>query len=69
LGKLNVILIKGGVVMSNIRSSFNNIKGHRVETARETIKFEDRHYLREPHGIQEGIRKDKKLKMNHKTFE
>ena len=55
--------------MSNIRSSFNNIKGHRVETARETIKFEDRHYLREPHGIQEGIRKDKKLKMNHKTYE
>jgi len=67
LGKLNLILIKGGVVMSNIRSSFNNIKGQQVETARETIKFENRHYLREAHGIQEGIRKDKKIKMNPKT--
>ncbi len=52
--------------MSNIRSSFSNIKGHQVETARETIKFENRHYLREAHGIQEGIRKDKKIKMSKK---
>ena len=54
--------------MSNIRSSFNSIKGHRMETARETIKVDGRHYLRESHGIQEGIRKDKKIKMNRKTY-
>lgn len=52
--------------MSNIRSEFGNIKGHQVETARQTIKFENRHYLREAHGIQEGIRKDKKIKIDRK---
>ncbi|MGL5315732.1 MAG: hypothetical protein ACRC92_20925 [Peptostreptococcaceae bacterium] len=52
--------------MSNIRSNFSNIKGHQVETGRETIKFENRHYLREAHGIQEGIRKDKKIKIDRK---
>ena len=46
--------------MSNIRREFGNLKGHQVETARETIKFEERHYFRESHGIQEGVRKDKK---------
>lgn len=52
--------------MSNIRSQFDNIKGHQVETSRQTIKFENRHYLREAHNIQNGIRKDKKIKMQKK---
>ena len=52
--------------MSNIRSEFGNLKGHQVETARKTLKFENRHYYREAHGIQAGIRKDKKLKMDKK---
>ena len=52
--------------MSNIRSEFGNLKGHQVETARKTLKFENRQYYREAHGIQDGIRKDKKLKMDKK---
>ncbi|MFR6244804.1 MAG: hypothetical protein ACLUL3_00125 [Romboutsia timonensis] len=52
--------------MSNIRSEFGNLKGHQVETARKTLKFENRHYYREAHGIQDWIRKDKKLKMDKK---
>ncbi len=52
--------------MSNIRSEFGNLKGHQVETGRQTLKFENRHYLREAHGIQEGIRKDRKIKMGKK---
>lgn len=52
--------------MSNIKSEFSNIKGHQVETGRETLKFENRHYLREAHGIHEGIRKDKKIKIDKK---
>lgn len=56
----------GGGFMSNIRSNFENLKGHRVEAGRETIKFENRHYMREAHGIQEGIRKDKKIKIDKK---
>ena len=52
--------------MSNIRSEFSTLKGHQVETARKTLKFENRHYLREAHGIQDGIRKDKKIKIDKK---
>lgn len=52
--------------MSNIRSSFDNLKGKQIETARETIKFENRHYMREAHNIQEGVRKDKKIKIGKK---
>ncbi|WP_195940182.1 hypothetical protein [Romboutsia sp. 1001713B170131_170501_G6] len=52
--------------MSNIRSSFSNIKGRQVETARQTFKLENRHYLREAHGIEEGIRKNKKIKIDRK---
>ena len=32
--------------MSNIRSEFGNLKGHQVETARKTLKFENRHYYK-----------------------
>lgn len=52
--------------MSIIKSSFGNIKGHQVETARKTFKLEGRHYLREAHGIEEGVRKDKKIKIDTK---
>ena len=52
--------------MSHIRSTFTNLKGHQIENARETIKVDSRHYLREAHGIQDGIRKDKKVKMQRK---
>ncbi|MEG0844599.1 MAG: hypothetical protein RSD22_11720 [Romboutsia sp.] len=52
--------------MSNIRSSFENIKGKQVETARFTMKVDSRYHQREPHGIQEGIRKDKKVTMGKK---
>ena len=52
--------------MSHIRSTFTNIKGHQVENARETIKVDNRYYSREAHSIQDGIRKDKKVKINKK---
>ena len=52
--------------MSNIRSEFDNLKGHQVETARNTIVIDNRYYGREARGIQDGVRKDKKIKMNHK---
>lgn len=52
--------------MSNIRSSFDNLKGKQVETGRYTMKVDSRYHQREPHGIQEGIRKDKKVKMSKK---
>ena len=52
--------------MSHIRSTFTNVKGHQIENSRQTIKVDNRHYLREAHGIQDGIRKDKKVKMNRK---
>ena len=52
--------------MTNIRSEFDNIKGHQVETARNTIVINNTYYGREARGIQDGVRKDKKIKMNHK---
>ena len=47
--------------MSNIRSEFGNLKGHQVETARNTIVIDNRYYGREARGIQDGVRKDKKI--------
>ena len=52
--------------MTNIRSEFDNIKGHQVETARNTIVIDNRYYGREARNIQDGIRKDKKIKMAKK---
>ncbi|SHH01919.1 hypothetical protein [Tepidibacter thalassicus] len=52
--------------MSDIRSEYTNLKGKRIESGRITNKVEPRHYLREAHSIQEGIRKDKKIKMHKK---
>lgn len=54
--------------MSNIRSTFNNVKGKQVETGRFTMTVNSQYHQREPHGIQEGIRKDKKVKMNRKLY-
>ena len=47
--------------MSNIRSEFGNLKGHQVETARNTIVINNTYYGREARGIQDGVRKDKNL--------
>ena len=52
--------------MSNLRSEFNVIKGHQIEPSREIVNVSKRDYAREPHGIQNGIRKDKKIKMSKK---
>lgn len=51
---------------NNLRSEFGVLKGKTEENARQTIKLNSTHYLREAHGIQEGIRKDRKIKMNTK---
>ncbi|SHJ67693.1 hypothetical protein [Tepidibacter formicigenes] len=52
--------------MSEIRSEYTNLKGKRTESGRITNKLEPRHFLREAHTIQEGIRKDKKIKIHKK---
>ncbi|RKD27327.1 hypothetical protein SAMN02745883_01719 [Caminicella sporogenes DSM 14501] len=60
--------------MSIIRSSFENIKGHRTEISRKTYKKEDRHFHREAKSQkaqllskhQHGTRKDVKIKINRK---
>ncbi len=52
--------------MSTIKSTFGNLKGHQIETTRQTFKFENRHFLREAHGIHEGTRKDKKIPIARK---
>lgn len=52
--------------MANIKIPSNNLKGRQVETGIYNMKLDSRHHEREPHGIQEGIRKDKKIKMNRK---
>lgn len=52
--------------MSLIRSSYDNVNGKRIETGRMTYRLDTRSYWREAHGIQEGVRKDKKLKFHRK---
>jgi hypothetical protein len=39
-----------------------------MEATKSTIRPDQRHFLKEPKNIQSGIRKDKKVKMNHKIF-
>lgn len=51
---------------NNLRSEFGVLKGKTQENATQSIKLNSTHYLREAHGIQEGIRKDKKIKMSTK---
>ena len=52
--------------MSNLRSEFNIIKGHQIDPVREIVNVTKRDYAREVHNIQDGIRKDKKIKMQKK---
>ena len=54
--------------MSNIKNNFDNTKPDQVDHNRIVMKSDARYYQREPHGIQEGIRKDKKIKMNRKLY-
>ncbi|MBP3930706.1 MAG: hypothetical protein J6D47_14240 [Peptostreptococcaceae bacterium] len=49
---------------NNLRSEFGVLKGKPEDNPKQIVN--NLHYLREPHGIQEGIRKDKKIKMNRK---
>ncbi|MGL5713257.1 MAG: hypothetical protein ACRCXT_08760 [Paraclostridium sp.] len=51
---------------SNLRSEFGILKGKTSENATQSIKLNSTHFMREAHGIQEGIRKDKKIKINKK---
>jgi hypothetical protein len=66
LDKLNTTSKKGGIYMqhNNLRSEFGVLKGKPEDNPKQIVN--SLHYLREPHGIQEGIRKDKKIKMNRK---
>jgi len=52
--------------MSSLKSEFGNIKGHQIEPVREIVNVSKRDYGREVHGIQDGVRKDKKIKMQKK---
>lgn len=50
--------------MRNLRSEFGILKGKEENNEQNSIKLNSTHYLREAHGIQEGIRKDRKIKIN-----
>ncbi len=53
--------------MSNIKSHYSNVNGKIIESSRETLKLEPRHYLRESHSIREtDTRKNVKIKMHKK---
>lgn len=54
--------------MANIKNQFHNINERQTQNTIVQGRVDVRHYLREPHGIQEGIRKDKKIKMNRKLY-
>lgn len=52
--------------MNNLRSEFGVLKGKAENNEQRGVKLNSTHFLREAHGIQEGIRKDKKIKINKK---
>ncbi|EQK41336.1 hypothetical protein C672_3077 [[Clostridium] bifermentans ATCC 638] len=52
--------------MTNLRSEFGILKGKAEDNEIKSVKLNSTHFLREAHGIQEGIRKDKKIKINKK---
>ncbi|MGL5693303.1 MAG: hypothetical protein ACRCXA_04440 [Peptostreptococcaceae bacterium] len=55
--------------MADLKNSLKNIQAK--ESLHATVNTTVRNDLthnREPHGIYQGIRKDKKIKMNRKTF-
>ena len=63
MGKLFI----GGDLMSNIKSHYSNLNGKTIESSRETLKLEPRHYLRESHSIREtDTKKNIKIKMHKK---
>ncbi|WP_373598947.1 hypothetical protein [Paraclostridium bifermentans] len=52
--------------MNNLRNEFGVLKGKVEDNSPRSVNLNSTHYLREAHGIQEGIRKDKKIKINKK---
>ena len=52
--------------MLNKQNAFNNIHGNQVDTNKFPMKVAHENYQRESHGLERGIRKDKKIKMNRK---
>lgn len=52
--------------MLNQKNSFNNMNGNQVNGTRLPLKAEHQHDLRESHKLENGIRKDRKTKMNRK---
>ena len=55
--------------MADIKNSLKNIQAKQnLESTINTTGRNDLNYNREPHGIYQGIRKDKKIKINRKTF-
>lgn len=53
-------------MLNQKNSSNNHTNGSQVFTTRLPLKPEHEHYLRESHKLENGIRKDKKTKMNRK---
>ncbi len=57
--------------MADVKDSLKNIQSK--ESLKATINTVtsniNNSYTREPHGICEGTRKNKKIKMNHKIYE
>ncbi len=52
--------------MSNIKMNVGNQKRRATEISTHRTIYKSTMHPREPHNIEEGIRKDKKIKMNHK---
>jgi hypothetical protein len=53
-------------ILNNLRSEFGILKGKAENNEQRSVKLNSTHFLREAHGIQEGIRKDRKIKINKK---
>lgn len=58
--------MKGGAFMSNIKMNAGSQKRRATEISTHTTIYQNTIHPREPHNIEEGIRKDKKIKMNRK---
>jgi hypothetical protein len=61
--------MKGGAIMADIKNSLKNIQSK--DSLKSTVHTLGRNISntnREAHNIYEGISKNKKIKMNHKTF-
>ena len=52
--------------MANLQNKFNDESLNQLQNTKHNMKVDSRYNQREPHNIQEGIRKDKKIKMNRK---